>query len=65
MNSNGILHLTVNEKGTVSLWDTPQQAAAGKQKNEVQVQVSLTKSQMALVIRAEALARSKALENRN
>lgn len=60
MNSNGILHLTVCPKGIVSMWDTPQLAAAGKQPHEVQVQVALTKSQMALVLRAEALARSKA-----
>jgi hypothetical protein len=63
MNSNGIVHLTVNAKGIISLWDSPQAAAAGKQKDEVQVQLSLTKPQMALVLRAEQLARQKARES--
>jgi hypothetical protein len=62
MNSNGILHVTVNEKGHLRLWEAPGEAAANKTKNEVQIQISLTKSQMALVIRGEALAREKSRE---
>lgn len=62
MNANGILHVTVNEKGVLSLWDDAATAARGKQKNEVQIQISLTASQMALVCRGEALARKKMLE---
>ena len=63
MNSNGILHLTVNSKGALRVWDTPGDAVAGKLKNEVVVQVALTKPQIALVLRAEGLARQKTLES--
>lgn len=60
MNSNGILHATVNSKGTVVLWESPGDAVSNKKKDEVVIQLSLTKHQMALVLRAEALARGKA-----
>lgn len=59
MNSNGILHMTVNPDGRLNLWDTPQDAVKSKEANEVVVQIALTKSQMALVLRAEGLARQK------
>lgn len=62
MNSNGILHATINSKGLLRLWDTPAMAIDGKSKDEVVLQLSLTAHQMALVLRAEALAKSKAKE---
>ncbi len=62
MNSNGILHLSVNGLGRLSLWDTPATAMSGKEPDEVVVQISLTKSQMALVLRGESLAKQKAAD---
>lgn len=62
MNSSGILHFTVNADGRISLWDTPQAAVSGKEPDEVVVQISLTKPQMALVIRGEMLAAQKRRE---
>jgi hypothetical protein len=62
MNSNGILHATVNSKGHVVLWPSPGDAVSGKKKDEVVIQLSLTSHQIALVLRAEALAREKAKE---
>lgn len=62
MNSNGVLHFSVNGNGRLSLWDTPQTAVSGKEPDEVIVQISLTKPQMALIIRGEMLAKEKARE---
>lgn len=64
MNNNGVFHLTVNPKGMVSLWDSAQAAAKGKQHDEVQVSMSLTRAQIVDLIRAETLARSKVVERR-
>jgi hypothetical protein len=60
MNSNGILHCTVNDKGAMRIWNSPADAKAGKSVTEVMLQLSLTKPQMALVLRAEQLSREKA-----
>jgi hypothetical protein len=62
MNSNGILHLTVNSKGDVALWPTPQEAIKSKGPHDVMMQISLTAPQMRMVLRAEALAKSKVEE---
>jgi hypothetical protein len=61
MNVHGILHLTVNADGRLSLWDSPDAALRGKETDEINVQVSLTADQMRLVLRAQALARSRKL----
>lgn len=57
MDSNGILHLTVNEYGRISLWDSPVAARLGKDEGEVVIQLSLTKTQVASVLRATQLSR--------
>lgn len=59
MNSNGILHLSVNPDGKLSMWESTQEAMAKKGANEVVLQLSLTASQMQNVLRAEQLAREK------
>jgi hypothetical protein len=59
MNSNGILHATVDHNGTIRLYESPNDAMRCKTESEVVIQISLTSHQMALVLRAEQLARSK------
>lgn len=57
--TNGILHLTVNAYGVVSLWDSPAAARVGKDKDEVQIQLSLTVHQIREIAVAERLAMEK------
>ena len=62
MNSNGILHLTVSSKGLLRVWDSMSLAISGKKPDEVCVQISLTAPQIRTVLRAEQLAKQKAVE---
>jgi hypothetical protein len=59
VNINGILHLTVNADGRLTLWDTPTAALKSRETDEINVQLSLTAEQMRLVLRAEHLARER------
>lgn len=59
MNVNGILFLTVNSTGRVSLWDSQAEAMDGKEADEINVQLTLTVEQHRAVLRAEALARDR------
>ena len=59
MNSNGILYLTVSDKGIVRIWDTSALALAGRKENEVGVQLSLTAPQMRTILRAEQAAKER------
>lgn len=57
MNSNGILFLTVNADGRVRSWKDTQESLLRKEIDETVVQLSLTKTQMATMLKAEGVAR--------
>ena len=56
---HGIVSLTVNGDGRLSLWDSPAVALKGKEEEEVAVALTLTASQIRILIRAEVLARGR------
>lgn len=64
MNSNGILTLSVNPNGQLSLWNSTREALAGKGEHDVIVAISLTRPQMLDLLRAERLSISKKIQPR-
>ena len=60
MNSNGLLHFTVNADGRLLLWNSPGEAASTKPVGDVLVVVSLNAYQQRQVRRAEEMAKEQA-----
>ncbi len=59
MNSSGILHMTVDAMGHVRVFDSPRELLAQKAAGDVQIALPLTRSQIAMVLKAEAVAKVK------
>ena len=53
---NGLLALSINGAGCISLWDTPEDARCGKDSTEVSFNLELTPEQVAVIERARDVA---------
>jgi hypothetical protein len=59
MNSNGIVHCTVDHNGKLTIFESPAAALKTKLSHEVLVQLTLTVHQIRDVLRAAQLSKSK------